>query len=103
MPDKQQWELTSKFMENVLRQQLEQQLKTNTNSSWSSFFGFQRSSIEERNRQQCSKELERVLQARQQFDRTTKDNSVVCSTIRTNEEKNTLVLLSSVRHLIMMN
>jgi len=64
-------------MENTLRQEIEQLSKSQSSSSWSSFFGFQRSSIEERNRQQCAKELQRVLQARQQLDRTTKDNSIV--------------------------
>lgn len=90
-------------MENVLQQQLEQLAKNRSISSWSSFFGFQRSSIEERNRQQCEKELERIIQARQQFDRTTKDNSIV----RSNKQKLNILflflLISFVQHLTTMN
>lgn len=81
VPDKQQWELAAKFMENSIRKELEQEqmeLNSNKNSnSWLSFLSFQSSSIEQKYRQQCAKELERLLLARQQLDRTTKSNSVV--------------------------
>jgi hypothetical protein len=69
-------------MEDVIRKELEHQeseLASNTNqSSWKRLIGFQRSTIEEKYREQCAKELERVLVGRQQFDRTTKNNYVVC-------------------------
>jgi hypothetical protein len=68
-------------MENVIKQELEHQqseLISSTNQgSWLTLIGFQRSSIEEKYRQQCVKELERILIARQQLDRTTKNNYAV--------------------------
>jgi optic atrophy protein 1 len=81
VPDKQQWEIAAKFMENVIKKELEHQqseLTSNANqSSWTRFIGFQRTTIEEKYRQQCVKELERILSSRQQLDRTNKKNSSV--------------------------
>ncbi|CAF0767815.1 unnamed protein product [Adineta steineri] len=78
VPDKQQWETAAKFMENVIRRELEHQeseLNSNLNpSSWSKLFTFQGSTIEEKNRQQCVKELQKLLLNRQQLDKTTKHN-----------------------------
>jgi optic atrophy protein 1 len=78
VPDKQQWETAAKFMENVIRKELEHQeseLTANVNqSSWRRFIGFQQTTIEEKYRQQCAKELERILGTRQQLDRTSKKN-----------------------------
>ncbi|CAF3995872.1 unnamed protein product, partial [Adineta steineri] len=78
VPDKQQWETAAKFMENVIRKELEHQeseLNSNLNpSSWSKLFTFQGSTIEEKNRQQCVKELQKLLLNRQQLDKTTKHN-----------------------------
>jgi hypothetical protein len=68
-------------MENVIRKELENEeikLISNSNqSTWSKLISFQRSTIEEKNRQQCVKELERVILGRQQLDKTTKNNYVV--------------------------
>ena len=83
VPDKQQWESAAKFMENVIRKELEtQQLKLTSSteeSSWWKYLGMQSTTIEQKHRQQCVKELERLLLNRQQFDRTTKTNSIVRS------------------------
>ncbi|CAF4266666.1 unnamed protein product, partial [Rotaria sordida] len=80
VPDKQQWESAIKFMENTLRKELEHEeseLLSNINqSSWKKFIGFQRSTIEEKYRQQCIKELDKVLMSRQQLNQTTKTNQV---------------------------
>ncbi|CAF3784747.1 unnamed protein product, partial [Adineta steineri] len=54
VPDKQQWETAA--------------------NSWSKLFTFQGSTIEEKNRQQCVKELQKLLLNRQQLDKTTKHN-----------------------------
>jgi len=68
-------------MENVIRKELEHQeseLVSNINqSAWRRLISFQRSTIEEKYRQQCAKELERVLIGRQQLDRTTKNKYMV--------------------------
>ncbi|CAF4120690.1 unnamed protein product [Rotaria magnacalcarata] len=81
VPDKQQWESATKFMENALRKELEHEeseLLLNANqNSWKTLIGFQTSTIEEKNRQQCIKELEKVLTSRQQLNQTTKSNQVV--------------------------
>ncbi len=70
-------------MENVLRKELEREeseLVSNMNqSSWKKFIGFQRSTIEEKYRQQCFKELDRLLMSRKQLDQTTKHNPTVGS------------------------
>jgi len=70
-------------MENVLRKELEREeseLVSNMNqSSWKKFIGFQRSTIEEKYRQQCVKELDRLLISRKQLDQTTKHNQTVGS------------------------
>ncbi|CAF0747610.1 unnamed protein product [Rotaria sp. Silwood1] len=83
--DKQQWESAAQFMENVIRQELEQQqveLSSNKNqSSWRKFIGLQQLTIEEKYRQQCVKELEKILSTRQQFDQTTKNNYRLRSTL----------------------
>lgn len=72
--DKQQWELASKFMENVVRQELQHQeseLDSKVNqSSWKKFFGLQQTTMEEKYRQHCIKELQKVLLSRQQLDRS---------------------------------
>ncbi|CAF4915971.1 unnamed protein product, partial [Rotaria magnacalcarata] len=51
-------------MENALRKELEyeeSELLLNANqNSWKTLIGFQTSTIEEKNRQQCIKELEKV-------------------------------------------
>ncbi|CAF5185018.1 unnamed protein product, partial [Rotaria magnacalcarata] len=67
-------------MENALRKELEHEeseLLLNANqNSWKTLIGFQTSTIEEKNRQQCIKELEKVLTSRQQLNQTTKSNQV---------------------------
>ncbi|CAF1129489.1 unnamed protein product [Rotaria sordida] len=89
VPDKQQWESAIKFMENTLRKELEHEeseLLSNINqSSWKKFIGFQRSTIEEKYRQQCIKELDKVLMSRQQLNQTTKTNQVLRSTLDQDE------------------
>lgn len=76
--DKQQWETSAKFMENVIREELENQeseLNSNKNqSSWRRFVGLQPQTMEEIYRKHCAKELERILLSRQQFDQTTKNS-----------------------------
>ncbi|CAF1170069.1 unnamed protein product [Rotaria sordida] len=83
--DKQQWESAAKFMENVIRKELEyQELELNSNknqSSWRKFIGFQQLTIEEKYRQQCMKELEKILNTRQQLDQTTENNYRLRSTL----------------------
>ncbi|CAF1567306.1 unnamed protein product [Rotaria magnacalcarata] len=89
VPDKQQWESATKFMENALRKELEyeeSELLLNANqNSWKTLIGFQTSTIEEKNRQQCIKELEKVLTSRQQLNQTTKSNQVLCSVLDQDE------------------
>ncbi|CAF3486281.1 unnamed protein product [Rotaria socialis] len=89
VPDKQQWESATKFMENALRKELEHEeseLLSNTNqNSWKTLVGFQTSTIEEKNRQQCVKELEKVLTSRQQLNQTTKANQVLRSVLDQDE------------------
>ncbi|CAF4352403.1 unnamed protein product, partial [Rotaria sp. Silwood2] len=89
VPDKQQWESATKFMENVLRKELEHEeseLLSNINqSSWKKLIGLQRSTIEEKYRQQCVKELDKVLMSRQQLDQTTKANQVLRSILDQDE------------------
>ncbi|CAF1576630.1 unnamed protein product [Rotaria magnacalcarata] len=89
VPDKQQWESATKFMENALRKELEHEeseLLLNANqNSWKTLIGFQTSTIEEKNRQQCIKELEKVLTSRQQLNQTTKSNQVLCSVLDQDE------------------
>jgi hypothetical protein len=81
VPDRQQWESATKFMENVLRKELEREeseLLSNINqNSWKKFLGFQRSTKEEKYRQQCAKELDRVFISRRQLDQSMKNNQVV--------------------------
>ena len=81
VPDKQQWEAATKFMENVLNGELEReqaQLISNVNAkSWKRYVGLQRSTIEEKHREQCVKELEKVLLSRRQLDQSTKKNQSV--------------------------
>ncbi|UJR32977.1 hypothetical protein I4U23_020440 [Adineta vaga] len=85
VPDKQQWETAAKFMENILRKELEYQkseLTSQTNpSTWRKLVSFQGTTIEEKNRQQCVKELDKVLLSRQQLDKTTKTNHAVRSVL----------------------
>lgn len=73
-------------MENALRKELEHEeaeLLSNTNqSSWKQLIGLQRSTIEEKYRQQCVKELDKVILSRQQFDQTTKSNQTVQAFIK---------------------
>jgi len=68
-------------MEDVIRKELEHQkseLVANTNeNSWLKFIGLQGSTIEQKYRRQCAKELERVLIYRQQLDNTAKKNYAV--------------------------
>jgi hypothetical protein len=68
-------------MENVIQKELEREeseLTSSTNqSSWKRYIGFQRSTIEEKHRQQCVKELERVLISRRQLNQSMKSNQVV--------------------------
>jgi hypothetical protein len=68
-------------MENVIQKELEREeseLLLNTNqSSWKKFIGFQRSTIEEKYRQQCVKELDRVFISRRQLDQSMKNNQAV--------------------------
>lgn len=68
-------------MENVLQKELEReqaQLISNANStSWLKYIGLQRSSIEEKHREQCVKELEKVLLSRRQIDQSMKKNQSV--------------------------
>ncbi len=68
-------------MENVLRKELEREelelVSTMNQSSWKKFIGFQRSTIEEKYRQQCVKELDRLLMSRKQLDQTIKHNQTV--------------------------
>jgi hypothetical protein len=68
-------------MENVLQKELEREeseLLANTNqSSWKKLIGLQRSTIEEKHRQQCAKELDRVVISRRQLDQSTKNNQAV--------------------------
>ncbi|CAF3752972.1 unnamed protein product [Rotaria sp. Silwood1] len=89
VPDKQQWESAIKFMENVLRKELEHEeseLLSNMNqSSWKKLIGFQKSTIEEKYRQQCVKELDKILISRQQLDQTIKVNQVLRSTLDQDE------------------
>ncbi|CAF1258064.1 unnamed protein product, partial [Didymodactylos carnosus] len=73
VPDKHQWEAAAKFMEQVIRSQLEKEeseLQTligmKKDSSWARLVSLQRSTQEEKFRQQCSKELEKLLQTRYQ-------------------------------------
>ena len=68
-------------METVIQKELEyQKSKLNSNKnqhSWLKLFGLQQSTIEDIYRQQCIKELEKVLTSRQQLDKMTKNNCVV--------------------------
>ena len=68
-------------MENILRKELElQQLKltsTMQENSWWKYLGMQSKTIEQKYRQQCVKELEKLLLNRQQLDQTMKNNSTV--------------------------
>jgi hypothetical protein len=68
-------------MESVIRKELEREeaeLTANTNqSSWKKYIGLQSSSIEEKYRQQCVKELDKVFISRQQIDQTTKNSHAV--------------------------
>ena len=68
-------------MENILRKELEleeRELMSKTNQfSWKKFIGLQRSTTEEKYRQQCAKELDRLLLSRQQLNQTTKLYQVV--------------------------
>lgn len=68
-------------MENVLNKELEReqtQLIADMNpKSWKSYIGLQRSTVEERNREQCVKELEKVLMGRKQLDQSMKKNQAV--------------------------
>jgi len=68
-------------MENVLQKELEREeseLISNVNqSSWKRFIGLQRSTLEEKYRQQCVKELDRVFMSRRQLDQSMKKNQAV--------------------------
>jgi hypothetical protein len=68
-------------MENILQKELEREeseLISNVNqSSWKRFIGLQRSTIEEKYRQQCVKELDRVFMSRRQLDQSMKKNQAV--------------------------
>jgi hypothetical protein len=86
-------------METVIRKELEQQeleLVSNTNqSSWRKLIGFQQSTIEEKFRRQCVKELDKLLINRQQLDRQTKNKYVVRSVYEEN-----YVRISSIFHFL---
>ena len=80
--DKQQWESAVKFMENSVRKELEREeseliANTSQQSSWKKYVGLQRATIEERNRKQCVKELDKVLVGRKELDQSTKHNQTV--------------------------
>jgi optic atrophy protein 1 len=81
VPDKQQWESATKFMENVLKTELEREeselVSTMNQSSWKKLITFQRSTVEEKYRQQCVKELDRVIMSRQQLNQSMKNNQTV--------------------------
>ncbi|CAF2853207.1 unnamed protein product [Rotaria sp. Silwood2] len=83
--DKQQWESAAKFMENVIRKELEHQeleLSSNKNQgSWLKFIGLQQLTMEEKYRQQCVKEIEKILTTRQQLDQTAKNSYRLRSTL----------------------
>jgi len=68
-------------MENVIQKELEREeselLSNKNQNSWKRFIGFQRSTTEEKYRQQCAKELDRVFISRQQLDQSTKKNQSV--------------------------
>ncbi len=93
-------------MENILQKELEREeseLISNVNqSSWKRFIGLQRSTIEEKYRQQCVKELDRVFMSRRQLDQSMKKNQAVgMFTVEIVEFGD--VLFSFVRLLIKMN
>jgi broad specificity polyphosphatase/5'/3'-nucleotidase SurE len=81
VPDKQQWESAVKFMEHVVNQALEHeesQLIVNVKqTSWKKYLGLEHTSQEEKHRQQCVKELNKVLICRQQIDQTMKAHLTV--------------------------
>ena len=81
-------------MEAIIRQELEhQELELNSKANqgaWRRLNPFQGTTLEERNRQQCVKELEKVLLGRQQLDRTTKNNYSVRFWISENASQNTV-------------
>ena len=68
-------------MENVVQQELEREeselISTTNQSSWKRYIGLQRSTIEEKHRQHCVKELEKVIVGRRQLDQSTKNNQAV--------------------------
>jgi hypothetical protein len=68
-------------MANVIQHELERQERelnrTSNASTWRQFLGLQQTTAEDKHRQQCVKELQKVLLYRQQFDRTTTNHSTV--------------------------
>jgi hypothetical protein len=68
-------------MENILQKELEREeselISNDKQNSWKRFIGFQRATIEEKHRQQCVKELDKVLMARRQLDQSMKNNQAV--------------------------
>lgn len=74
VPDKQNWEVAIKFMENNLKRELENEKdrfkSDEDDASWMKYIGLGRTSPEEKKRQQTIKELEKVLMSRNQTDRT---------------------------------
>ena len=106
VPDKQQWETATKFMENVLNQELEREqaqlISTVNPKSWKRYIGLQRSTIEEKYREQCVKELEKVLVGRKQLDQSMKKNQAVRDR-KDRERERDLSLFSFDRLSIRMN
>lgn len=98
VPDKQQWETATKFMENVLNQELEREqaqlISTVSPKSWKRYIGLQRSTIEEKYREQCVKELEKVLVGRIQIDQSMKKNQAVRDT--KNKKREICLCLASI-------
>ena len=68
-------------MENVVRQELQaQESALNSKmdqSSWKRFFGLQQTTMEEKYREQCTKELQKLLLSRQQLDRASATHTSV--------------------------
>lgn len=94
-------------MENVLRQELEKEeaaLATNQNSSsWKRYIGLNSTTNEEKSRQACVKELDKIFLSRQQLDQTMKNNQAVTSRLSVSFKFSFQCLISYVRLSIKMN
>lgn len=70
--DQQQWDSATKFMENAVRTEFEQQKSSledvEDKSSWRKFLGLRQKTIEENNRQNCAKELQKLFLIRKQLE-----------------------------------